>query len=177
MTVTQRTFPPARIVKLGAPVCGGAVMKYALALPIGLILLAGCVERQPMTVSDFLANEVALYGTLTRCQSDPAAGTDPECRNARQAAERISVIEERAMRKAREEAFTSAREEYRTRLDRERNLRIKAEREAEEARLQALLNALDTTPAEPLADPADPAEAVEAAGGDEAGDPGAATGD
>lgn len=93
-----------------------------------------------MTVSDFLNNEVALYGTLARCQENPSAGTDPECGNARQAAERISVIEERAMRKAREEAFASARDEYRARLDRERDLRLKAEAEAEEARLQALLN-------------------------------------
>jgi hypothetical protein len=127
-------------------------MKYALALPVGVILLAGCAEPEPMSTAQFLENEVALYGTLTRCQSDPAAGTDPECRNARQAAERISVIEERAMRKARDEAFASAREEYRVRLDRERSLRIKAESEAEEARLQALLNALGTSPEEPAVD-------------------------
>lgn len=115
-------------------------MRYLPALLIAALPLAGCQEKQPMTVSDFMNNEAALYGTLTRCQENPAAGTDPECGNARQAAERISVIEERAMRKAREEAFASAREEYRARLDRERDLRLKAEAEAEEARLQALLS-------------------------------------
>lgn len=115
-------------------------MRYLPALLLALLFLTGCEEQQPMTVADFMGNEAALYGTLTRCQENPSAGTDPECRNARQAAERISVIEERAMRKAREEAFASAREEYRARLDRERELRLKAEAEAEEARLQALLN-------------------------------------
>lgn len=115
-------------------------MRYLPALLSAALLLAGCEERQPMTVADFMGNEAALYGTLTRCQENPSAGTDPECRNARQAAERISVIEERAMRKAREEAFASARAEYRAQLDRERELRLKAEAEAEEARLQSLLS-------------------------------------
>lgn len=115
-------------------------MKYLPALLSAVLFLAGCEEKQPMSVADFMGNEAALYGTLTRCQDNPSAGTDPECRNARQAAERISVIEERAMRKAREEAFASAREEYRAQLDRERELRRKAEAEAEEARLRALLS-------------------------------------
>ena len=96
-----------------------------------------------MTVAQFLENEAALYGTLARCQDNPGAGTDAECRNARMAAERISVIEERAARKAREEAFSSAREEYRQQLDRERALRIKAEAEVEAARLQVLLTSED----------------------------------
>lgn len=115
-------------------------MRYLPVLLIAMVCLVGCQEKQPMTVADFMGNEAALYGTLTRCQENPSAGTDPECRNARQAAERISVIEERAMRKAREEAFANAREEYRAQLDRERELRLKAEAEAEEARLKALLN-------------------------------------
>jgi hypothetical protein len=115
-------------------------MRYLPALLIAALPVAGCQEKQPMTVSDFMNNEAALYGTLVRCEGNPSAGTDLECSNARQAAERISVIEERALRKAREEAFASAREEYRARLDRERELRLKAEAEAEEARLQALLN-------------------------------------
>lgn len=115
-------------------------MRNSSALLIALLMLAGCQEKQPMTVSDFMNNEAALYGTLARCQDNRSAGTDAECQNARQAAERISVIEERAMRKAREEAFASAREEYRVRLERERELRLKAEAEAKEARLEALLN-------------------------------------
>jgi hypothetical protein len=134
------------------------------------VFLAGCVEREPMTVSDFLQNEAALYGTLTRCQENRTAGTDLECLNARQAAERISVIEERAMRKAREQAFATAREEYRARLDRERNLRIRAEAAAEEARLMSLVMPPVKAPEEfdvdapeesgqaPAADPAPAAE-------------------
>lgn len=142
-------------------------MKQVAALSLTVLLVAGCIERKPLTVADFLENEAALYGTLARCEDDPAAGTDLECGNARQAAERISIIEERALRKAREEAFASAREEYRARLDRERSLRIKAESEAEDARLRALIGPLpleeSDAPPEPPADgAAEPGDGAEA---------------
>lgn len=131
-------------------------MKYVLALPIAALVLVGCEEPQPRSVAEFLENEAALYGTLARCESQPAAGSDAECRNARQAAERIAAIEERAMRKGREQAFESARAEYRARLDRERELRIRAEAAAEQARLEALTRSV---PAE--TDSGAPAEAGE----------------
>jgi hypothetical protein len=114
-------------------------MKYKIIILLIAAGLAGCTEREPMSVAQFLENEAALYGALVRCENNPAAATEPECRNARQAAERISVIEERAMRKGREQAFSSAREEYRARLDRERELRLRAEAEAEEARMRTLV--------------------------------------
>jgi len=139
-------------------------MRYVPVLLMAAWVLTGCQEQQPMTVSDFMGNEAALYGTLTRCQENPSAGTDPECRNARQAAERLSVIEERAMRKAREEAFASAREEYRAQLDRERELRLKAEAEAQEARLRNLLSPEpEAGEATGPGDPADPAAAEDGA--------------
>jgi hypothetical protein len=139
-------------------------MRYALALPMALLALAGCEEPQPRGVAEFLENEAALYGTLERCENLPGAGADAECRNARQAAERIAAIEERAMRKGREQAFETARAEYRERLDRERSLRMKAEAEAEEARLQALIGEI-FEPSEPgeSADPAGSAAPAEAA--------------
>ena len=122
-------------------------MRYLLPIVTASVFVVGCAEEQPMTVSQFLENETALYGTLERCQNDPEAARNAECRNARAAGERISVIEERALRKAREQAFVSAREEYRERLDRERDLRRKAEAEAAAARLQLLTGtALDDPP-------------------------------
>jgi hypothetical protein len=131
-------------------------MRYALATSVALLALAGCEEPQPRTVAEFMESEIALYGTLERCEREPSAGADDECRNARQAAERIAAIEERAMRKGREQAFESARAEYRARLDRERELRQKAEAEAHAARLRALSG--------PLPEPAD-------AGPNESGEP------
>lgn len=114
-------------------------MKHLLASSLAALALVGCTEPlEPRTVAEFMENEVALHGTLTRCDQDPAAAGDTECRNARQAADRIAAIEERALVKMREQAFESAREEYRARLDRERELRIQAEAEAREARLEAL---------------------------------------
>ncbi|MFU8821480.1 MAG: EexN family lipoprotein [Gammaproteobacteria bacterium] len=150
-------------------------MRYALALPIAMLALTGCEEPQPRGVAEFLENEAALYGALERCENLPGAGADAECRNARQAAERIAAIEERAMRKGREQAFETARAEYRERLDRERSLRMKAEAEAEEARLQSLIGEIfepsepgeSTAPAESAA----PAEAIEPAAPGEPGEP------
>lgn len=127
-------------------------MKYAIALTLAAVALAGCAEKRPMTVAEFMENEVALYGTLSRCENNPDTVDPAECLNARQAAERLAAINERALRKAREEAFESAREEYRQRLDRERELRLQAQAAAAEARLQAL------TTSSPAPEPA-PAEA------------------
>ena len=136
-------------------------MKYALALLLAALALAGCTEPlAPRTVAQFMEDEVALYGTLTRCETDPAAANDVECRNARQAADRVAAIEERALIKVRQEAFESARAEYRARLDRERELRIQAEAEARAARLQALTG---STPG--------PSEEVEGAAPAEAEEP------
>ncbi|NGX15719.1 EexN family lipoprotein [Wenzhouxiangella sp. XN24] len=113
-------------------------MRTALLVLGTALLLGGCTEKKTLSVVDFLENEAVLYGTLTRCNEDPS-GMDPrECSNARQAAERIAAIEERTMREAREQAFESARAEYREQLEQERELRIRAEEEAEAARLEAL---------------------------------------
>lgn len=136
-------------------------MRYAPITLLAALALAGCEEPQPRTVAEFMADEVALYGTLARCETAPGAGADPECRNARQAAERIAAIEERAMRKGREQAFESARAEYRAQLDRERELRRKAEEEAEQARLQALTGLLEGEED----GPGEPAEAAQAGEG------------
>jgi hypothetical protein len=115
-------------------------MKYAVATLVAVFVLAGCEEPQPTPVAAFMESEVALFGTLERCQRQPGSVDEVECRNARVAAERIAAIEERAMRRAHDQAFERAREEYRTQLDLERALRMKAEAEAEAARLRALID-------------------------------------
>ncbi|NHA14961.1 EexN family lipoprotein [Thioalkalivibrio sp. XN279] len=126
---------------------------FAVALAASLLAAAGCEEKRPLTVAEFMENEILLYGTLARCDSDPGSVMGAECQNARQAAERIAAIEERLLRKAREEAFESARAEYRARLDRERELRLKAEAAAEDARLRALIVSEPQAPEQPLEQP------------------------
>ncbi|MEJ2514002.1 MAG: EexN family lipoprotein [Gammaproteobacteria bacterium] len=115
-------------------------MKRASILIVCAVVLAGCEEPQPRSVAEFMENEAALQGTLIRCDRDRgAAASDPECQNASRAAERLALIEERALLKARQEAFEREREEYRSRLERERALRRQAEEAAEAARRRALL--------------------------------------
>lgn len=138
-------------------------MRYLLAPSLAALALAGCTEPlAPRTVAQFMEDEVALHGTLMRCESDPAAANDTECRNARQAADRVAAIEERALLKVRQQAFEMARKEYRARLDRERELRIQAQAEAREARLRALTGSTPE-PVEPAA-PADDDESADAQG-------------
>lgn len=115
-------------------------MKRALSVLIACAAAGGCAEREPRTVADFMENEAALQGTLVRCEKDRAAALqDVECANARRAVQRLAIIEERALEKAREEAFEKAREEYRARLDQERRMRIRAQQAVREARERALL--------------------------------------
>lgn len=60
------------------------------------LFLAGCSEKPPARkVTQFLEDRIALEAALTRCNAD-RAGTrdDEECINAREAAKRVSVIEE-----------------------------------------------------------------------------------
>jgi hypothetical protein len=116
-------------------------MRIALALVLASLAISGCEEKKPRAVAEFMENEAALHGTLVRCEREPGSTDPAECNNARQAAERIAVIEERAMTKAREQAFERAREEYRGQLDRERELRRQAQAEAAAARLEALTGA------------------------------------
>lgn len=119
-------------------------MKRASILLLCTVALSGCQEREPRTVAEFMENEAALQGTLIRCEKDRAAAVqDPECSNASRAAERLALIQERALLKAREEAFERERAEYRARLERERQLRIQAEKAAQEARQRALLGGTD----------------------------------
>ncbi len=113
-------------------------MRHAIAPLIAVLALAGCKEPEPRTVAEFMENEAALHGTLLRCERERDAVLEAECNNARQAAARIAVIEERAILKARDQAFERARAEYRTQLDQERELRRKAEAAAAKARLEAL---------------------------------------
>jgi hypothetical protein len=91
---------------------------------------------------------------LVRCEKDRAAALqDVECASARRAVQRLAIIEERALEKAREEAFEKAREEYRARLDEERRMRIRAHQAAREARERALLGgaSFEEKSAEPAA--------------------------
>ena len=119
-------------------------MKRVSILLVCALAAAGCEERQPRSVAEFMENDAALQGTLIRCEQDrTAAAQDRECANASRAAERLALIQERALLKAREEAFERERAEYRARLERERDLRRRAEAAAEEARRRALLGGTD----------------------------------
>jgi hypothetical protein len=144
-------------------------MKRIAILIIACAAAAACSDPEPRTVAQFMENEAALQGTLVRCEQDRgAAAQDQECINAKRALQRLAVIEERALAKARGEAFEKARAEYRARLDAERRMRIQAQQAAREARERALLGGYsfdegpepgpdaDSSPAEdPPPDPTD----------------------
>lgn len=105
-----------------------------------LLALAACDRPEPRTVQEFMADEIALTGTLVRCQDMGSESMrDPECQNARRASERLAALEEERERKAREEAFQRKRAALRERQDRERAAREAAAAAARVAEEQALL--------------------------------------
>jgi hypothetical protein len=141
------------------------VCKASLAVLLGGWLAACTEPLPPRTVEEYESDDIARIATLERCNADRAALLDdPDCINARRAAERLAAAEEEARRAALEEASRRQREEARRRqeaLDR-------ARREAEEARVRAEQEAYEQlwtgdTPPEPAGAPAEPDPAAASA--------------
>lgn len=68
-----------------------------------IAILAACTDAPPpaRTVSEFIDDRIALQTVLTVCNADRSRSrSDVECRNAREAGKRISVIEETDNRRA-----------------------------------------------------------------------------
>ncbi len=107
----------------------------------GLTLALGACtpDPPPRTVSEFLDDPIGLDATLTRCNAERLrTRDDPECKNAREAAKRISAAEEQE-RMQRLEAESQRKLEEARRRQRELDAaRARAEeqaREAEEVRI------------------------------------------
>ena len=94
-------------------------------------------------MQEFMADEVALTGTLVRCQDMGSKSMqDPECQNARRASERLAALEEERERKSREAEFERKRAALRERQDRERAAREAAAAAARAQEEQALLGSM-----------------------------------
>lgn len=108
-----------------------------------LLALAACDRPEPRTVQEFMADEVALTGTLVRCQDMGSESMqDPECQNARRASERLAALEEERDRKARQAEFERKRAALRERQDRERAAQQAAAAAARAQEEQALLGSM-----------------------------------
>ncbi|MBA3564624.1 MAG: EexN family lipoprotein [Gammaproteobacteria bacterium] len=98
--------------------------KHSFAIAFAACLssgLTGCGEpAPPRSVDYFMREAAALQATLFRCR-DPGfnPGDDPECANARQAAERLGAQDAEAKRAEREAEFQRNRAALRRRLERE----------------------------------------------------------
>lgn len=96
--------------------------KHSFAVAFAACLssgLTGCGEpAPPRSVDYFMREAAALQATLFRCR-DPGfnPGDDPECANARQAAERLGAQDAEAKRAEREAEFQQNRAALRRRLD------------------------------------------------------------
>ena len=110
---------------------GKRIQKVSVAALVA-ILCAGCTEQpaEYRSAEDFVEDTVALDAKLVACQKDRrAAVRDPECKAARQAANRVAMAED-AARRQRLEA-ESAAQLSRLRRAREAEDRVEAERERE----------------------------------------------
>ncbi len=113
---------------------------FRVLFPFAALAVAACVpEPPPRTTADFLDDPIALEATLARCNADRTRTLrDPECRNAREAAQRISVAEEEERLRKLEAQSQRKLEELRAlqqAADEARRRAKEAERRAEEAEL------------------------------------------
>ena len=97
----------------------------------GFALLAACAEElPPPSVDELLANKVLLDATMAKCLSDrPRMKYEPECVNAREAANAIARAEEAERR----QLLEARSERKRTALRRAQEAAEEARRRAEEA--------------------------------------------
>ena len=114
------------------------------------VILAACtdVPPPPRSVSEFMDDRIALQTVLTVCNADRSRSrTDIECRNAREAGKRISVLEEAENRRAFETESKRKLEALRRRNaeleERVRRAEEEAQRRAEELYNQQFENPIE----------------------------------
>lgn len=103
-------------------------LRLVPALLCATVLVAGCSapEPQPRSVVDFASDPAVLNGVLLRCAERPRkSASDPECVNARMAAEQLAARAATENAAEREREFERLRAERRLR---DEQLRRAAER-------------------------------------------------
>lgn len=113
--------------------------RLAIVMAVACALVAGCQREEPpiRSIEEFVADPNAVDTKLLICRSDRrAAASDVECSNARAAANRIAIAEERAefeMLKKEAASELAALRSQRTRMEqalesRQQSLKLTAER-------------------------------------------------
>lgn len=104
----------------------GCKATVRLAVAAAVILLAACSQQlPPRSISTLVSDPTVLQGVLFRCnQLQNAALRDPECRNAREAVDRLAaeemITQPDEKQAAVDAGFEKAREARRARDERER---------------------------------------------------------
>ena len=112
-------------------------MKYlALTISVSTVCLLAACSKEPLpvlSVSDFLEDPILLEATIVLCAQDRSnTKYEAECVNAREAASRVSVIDQEARRQEQEAQF----ERKRKALRRTQNAAAEARRRALAAQRQ-----------------------------------------
>jgi len=104
----------------------GCKATVRLAVAAAVIFLAACSQQlPPRSISTLVSDPAVLQGVLFRCnQLQNAALRDPECRNAREAVDRLAaeemITQPDEKQAAVDAGFEKAREARRARDERER---------------------------------------------------------
>ena len=99
-----------------------------LALAMLMLGACGAPAPRPRTVDDLAADPVVLQGLVARCAADRhAAASDPECANARQAAERLGSALDAEQSRAHDQEFERQREQRRAAEDAQRRAAAEAQ--------------------------------------------------
>jgi hypothetical protein len=142
---------------LHVPIRG--LVKLGLALAFAACVSACDEPPVARTYIDFLNDPIVREGVLLRCNQDrDASATDPECADARRAAETVAARQDEAQRKQLELESERKREALRAGLAAEQERQRLAE-EAARAAAEAAYDAQWQAPVDAAATPADSAAA------------------
>ena len=106
--------------------------RHLTGLLVSIGLLSGCADEPPpaRSVTELMENPMLLEAAMVRCSADRARTRyEPECINAREAVNRIQIVEEEARRTELE----AGSERKRKALRRTQQAAAEARRRAEEA--------------------------------------------
>ena len=118
-----------------------------MLITMSLLTACGSEPPPPRTVNEFVENPILLEATMVHCAQDRSRTKyDPECVNAREAANKLAVIDEEARKKSLQAQFERKRKQLRRTQEAAAGARQRAADERRRREEAEYLGVFESTP-------------------------------